>query len=130
MLSYTSLPRLLHKAILILLLIGIITQLRVLLLHTHATPSPQKYQAPLRCSSNPEERSPGSYMVYLSYYHSMEQHLEAVKRDLTPYVKDVYEQLYAGRVVYSVVRVDDELLGVIRGDEKVMIVECAVVLGA
>jgi len=67
-------------------------------------------------------------MIHLSYYHSMEAHLEAIQRDLTPYVKDVYEKLYVGRVVYSVVGVDDELLEVIRGDEKVMIVECASVL--
>lgn len=68
-------------------------------------------------------------MVHLSYYHSMEEHLKVVERDLTPYVKDVYEELYVGRVVYSVVRVDEGLLGFIRGDEKVMVVECAGVLG-
>jgi hypothetical protein len=40
-------------------------------------------------------------------------------------VKDVYGE---GRVMYSGVGVDEELLEAIKGDERVWYVECAVVL--
>lgn len=137
-----SKPTSILKSLLALLAIGLLIQLRLVLLEPSPEPPSSnsnvpiprlpnanyqyQYQAPIQCPHNPEDRSPQSYIVYLQYHHTLEKHSSAINRDITPYVKDVYEE--GRKMVYSSVGVDEGMLEAIMGDENVWFVECAEVL--
>jgi hypothetical protein len=66
-----------------------------------------------------EKFVPGFYGVYLVPGHTLHQHIETVKTDLTPYIYNIFDRLYPDRVVYGCEDVDDELLAAIRSDPGV-----------
>ena len=85
-------------------------------LHEH----PIACEAPLLPhNADLEKFVPGFYGVYLVPGHTLQQHFEAVKTDLTPHIYNVFDRLYPDRVVYGCKNVDGELLAAIRSDSGV-----------
>ncbi|TVY27984.1 hypothetical protein LHYA1_G003487 [Lachnellula hyalina] len=80
------------------------------------------YRAPLH-NCDYESLVPNSYVIYLTPGHSLEQHSEAVGKDMKPLVHHVFD-MYTEKVVYVGRPVDGSLLEAIRADEGVELVEC------
>jgi hypothetical protein len=72
--------------------------------------------------TKPEEVVAGQYGVFLFPGHSLEQHSEFIKTDLTPHIMHIFS-FDKNRVIYSARDVNDLLLAAIRSDPGVEYVE-------
>jgi hypothetical protein len=78
------------------------------------------YEAPLRSHGGKvEELVPANYGVFLFPGHSLKQHYEFIKNDLTPLIMYGLDTLYTDRVVFCARNVDEALLAAIRSDPEV-----------
>jgi hypothetical protein len=82
------------------------------------------YEAKLVCHEPPTKTVPGEFTVYLAPGYSLQQHSEAIKTDLTPYIRGDFNELFKGQVVYIAEGMDCRLLKAIRADRGVEFVEC------
>ncbi|RYP07182.1 hypothetical protein DL765_009234 [Monosporascus sp. GIB2] len=91
------------------------------------------YKAPITNQflrdEDPSSIIEGEYLVNLEPRYTLEQHAEAIGRDLKPHIRHVFEPLVARNgteygYAYSTHKIDDELIELIRSDRRVMSVTC------
>jgi hypothetical protein len=84
-----------------------------------------RYEAPLLCNMSSEDLVPQSYGVFLSPGWTLENHFEAIGRNLTSHIRWVWDRtIVVDQVVYHAERIDDGLLAKIGDDRYVDTVSC------